>query len=235
MPTDKQQIKPTTESYPVKGTCFSCGFLSRKVLYPALQEKQYIELVFEDRMAGAGNSPLATDGELYSVWCFRHKLNLPVEIAAHAFLRGIDHPNKGTEFYYFRNTPCAAIALEHFERDRKCDQWSNYIPGFSPQEHLEMLQNEQFAELIRQSQAMQLQVTQSIERTVASMEGVAAANNQQSQRFERFSIRMTWVVAGLAFLQVALAALAIAIPLLTESRTDRLIRALIESLGGVSP
>ena len=182
-----------------EGKCVSCGFLALFVADNRSQT-QYFEFNAGRRLSGRAEkvSPTAFQGDVDCiVSCYRTAANLYKECVD----IGLKKPTE--EFLK---------VLEVINKDRNCDRWYEYIPGFSPKEHLEMLKS---AELEESRRTFELQLFES--------------NRIQQQKSDKITFRFTVVLIIFAFLEVFGALYPI-----VSDRTGELISLLNENISHLS-
>lgn len=108
----------------LRGRCVSCGFLAKHAV-PGEGLSTYFEVESSERASGEvfSHTPDSVRGPVPTMpICFRSAFALGQEVIDEHQVRDM----KGKK----------EAAQRVFLRDRNCDQWFQYTPGLSPQQHL---------------------------------------------------------------------------------------------------
>lgn len=168
----------------LQGRCISCGFLAKHA-EPGGNYTTYFEVETAERTSGLvfSHVPDSYGGPVKTTpICFRNACALGQEIVDDGRPAELDADRDA--------------ARRVFLKDRHCDQWFQYTPGLSPQQHLGDL-------AMREQEERQYKFQQSLE----------ARREEWERKLERerrkFDLALGLVVALLAVAQVAATILAV--------------------------
>jgi hypothetical protein len=160
-----------------QGKCGACGYLGQRATNPVFGTD--LREVNEQQRAGRLDIP-----EGFTLSCYVKAADLEQEYL---------HPVAGQ--------PARALFRSILERNRKCPKWEAYVPQFSPKEHFQLSQQQQFA---RQMERNLRTFEEQLERSRRQFELQLQADNRRFQR------RMALIA------MLAAAFVALAYPLLPE-------------------
>ena len=172
-----------------KGSCVSCGFLSKHALYrgenPIPLPRSY-EIDRAERMLGRAfeHAPYRVGNNIRTdLACYRKAAELSSEVQA-----------------YMESTDVTdLVAARHvITRHRDCSEWYQYTEGLSPQQHLEQLKTEELDAARKKLEEELLAMSQKVQhdsKLIAETSLAIAKSNEQFVGRIRF-----WVVL-LAVLQ----------------------------------
>lgn len=186
-----------------KGRCRSCGFLAKHSLFARSPRPRFHEIEAGERRsanhvsiftypATVGTRMLNVEAE---VVCFVHEYDLMEEL-----------PNVSRgELKDATELQRAEVAVEVIAKDRHCQAWYPYTPGFGPSEHYEELKMQRL-EQDRRTFEMQLAAMgeRAQERSAAIAEenkNLIAGLKEIAEKNDRFSRRVTALVILLAVIQ----------------------------------
>lgn len=209
-----------------EGKCRYCGFLSKHARRPeGLPAPRFYEMEHSERIEGNFDNHAVVFQKMADTepMCFLEIIN----------------------FEKINQTQGRAKLLEEINADRQCESWYPYIPGLSPKDHYEEYQM-QHLELERREfearlhdmslraqeagaliaeknatvQQKNVEIAEASRQLVSELKDIAKHN-------DRFSKRMTWLVIGLALIQIIVGLMEV----YDESYTDRLLETIFGPLG----
>lgn len=157
----------------LRGRCVSCGFLAKHG--PAGEGlSTYFEVELWERASGKvfSHTPDSVRGPVHTIpICFRSASGLGEEVIAECQLPDVKAKQEAAQTVFLK--------------DRDCDQWFQYVPGLSPQQHLGGLAMQQLEQRQYEFQGMMEERRQKWER-------------QLEDERRRFDLFLAAIVGGVA-------------------------------------
>jgi hypothetical protein len=171
-----------------KGICRTCGFFAKHpVNGSSVATPSYYEIEPDQRESG-------------KVWSHRPDLTgSPLSTEPACFDRAADLRSEASELIQLGND---GTAKEVCNKDRACEHWYPYSPGFSPKEHMEDLKLKALEQDRREFELKLFNISQQVQ---ADSKGIAEESRRIAASGYRFGIISNSIMAILAAVQIWLA------------------------------